>query len=107
MIGGSDTTAGVLSTVCFCLLQHPEMYKRLQAEIDKYYPPEANALDTKYHADMPYLNAVINETLRVYPAVPGGTQRKNRGKTGKMLGQQYVTSASTRLACLSFSSVPN
>lgn len=86
MIAGSDTTSGALSTAFFCLLRHPEMYKRLQAEIDKYYPPEANALDTKYHVDMPYLNAIINETLRLYPSLPSGSQRKNRSSDGRVLG---------------------
>lgn len=59
VLAGSDTTASILTSMFWCLLSHPAAYKRLQAEVDAYYPPGENALDTKHHADMPYLNAVM------------------------------------------------
>ena len=59
VIAGFDTTAAVLNALFYLLLSHPDTYKRLQQEVDKYYPPEANALDTKYHSEMGYLTAVM------------------------------------------------
>ncbi|KAJ3525055.1 hypothetical protein NM688_g8461 [Phlebia brevispora] len=59
LIAGSDTTATVLSNTLWCLLCHPEAYKRLQEEVDKFYPPGEDSLDGKYVNDMPYLEAVV------------------------------------------------
>ncbi|PIL26706.1 cytochrome P450 [Ganoderma sinense ZZ0214-1] len=75
IIAGADTTSIALTSVACCLLAHPDVYARLQAEIDRFYPAGEDALDTTHYRDMPYLTAVINETLRVFPPVPGGSQR--------------------------------
>ncbi|KAI0687966.1 high nitrogen upregulated cytochrome P450 monooxygenase 2 [Cerioporus squamosus] len=76
IIAGADTTSSALTSLVYCLLTHPEVYERLQAEIDRIYPPGEDALSTEHHRDMPYLAAVINEVLRMYPPVPGGSQRQ-------------------------------
>ncbi|EJF55985.1 high nitrogen upregulated cytochrome P450 monooxygenase 2 [Dichomitus squalens LYAD-421 SS1] len=76
IVAGADTTSSALTGLMYLLLTHPDAYQKLQAEIDKFYPAGENALDTKHHRDMPYLTAVINETLRVLPPVPGGSQRQ-------------------------------
>ncbi|KAI0632330.1 high nitrogen upregulated cytochrome P450 monooxygenase 2 [Trametes polyzona] len=91
IIAGADTTASALTSLFFCLATHPDAYKRLQAEVDKFYPPGDNPGDPKHYREMHYLNAVINETLRLYPPVPSGTQRQvpHRGQ-GVMLGPYYV-----------------
>ena len=59
IVAGSGTTASTISTVFFSLLRNPEMYKRLREEVDKFYPPGEDALDTKWHIEMPYLEAVM------------------------------------------------
>ena len=43
----------------YCLLRNPAAYRRLQAEVDKFYPPGSDALDTRFHRDMEYLIAVM------------------------------------------------
>ncbi len=58
-VAGSDTTASVLSNIFWCLLRHPDVYKRLQAEVDAFYPPGENSLDAKHIKDMYYLEAVM------------------------------------------------
>ncbi|KAH9925355.1 cytochrome P450 [Epithele typhae] len=75
MVAGADTTSSAMTSIFACLLSHPETYNRLQAEVDKYYPPGEDPLDSRHHKEMSYLNAVINEGLRLFPPVPGGTQR--------------------------------
>ncbi|OBZ68798.1 hypothetical protein A0H81_11369 [Grifola frondosa] len=98
IIAGADTTSSVLTNLFFCLLTNRDAYDRLQSEVDTHYPPGEDALDTKYHADMPFLNAVINETLRLYPATPDGSQRiAEKGSGGRMIGPYFLpenTSAS-------------
>ena len=56
---GADTTASVLSNTFWLLLRHPQYYKRLQAEVDKYYPPGEDSLSPIHHTKMPYLEAVM------------------------------------------------
>ncbi|KAJ3546904.1 hypothetical protein NM688_g5462 [Phlebia brevispora] len=91
LVAGSATTAGTLSTAFFCMLKNRETYQRLQAEVDKYYPSGEDSLSTKHHQDMPYLEAVINETLRLFPALPGGSQRAPQtGKGDKICGPYYI-----------------
>jgi len=89
VIAGSDTTANVLTNLFFFLLSDREEYKRLQAEVDKFYPPGENALDTKHHQSMPILNAAINEALRLVPVVPSGSQR-TAPPGGKVVGSYYL-----------------
>ncbi len=48
-----------MTTLVYCLLTHPDVYERLQAEIDKFYPPGEDPMSTKHHRQMPYLNAVL------------------------------------------------
>ncbi|KAH9897745.1 high nitrogen upregulated cytochrome P450 monooxygenase 2 [Cubamyces lactineus] len=91
VVAGSDTTSSVISNLVFCLLTHPETYARLRAEVDFYYPPGEDALNTKHHADMSYLNAVINETMRLYPPVSDGSQRiVPYGSGGRVIDNNYL-----------------
>ncbi|THG96803.1 hypothetical protein EW145_g7714, partial [Phellinidium pouzarii] len=91
IIAGSDTTAFVLSGLLYNLLLHPEDYRRLQKEVDEYFPPsEGDPFDTSKLSEMPFLNAVINEALRISP--PGNILQ--RGTTvstgGRRLGNNYI-----------------
>ncbi|EKM53670.1 uncharacterized protein PHACADRAFT_211341 [Phanerochaete carnosa HHB-10118-sp] len=91
IVAGSDTTATVFINLLYCLLRNPEAYKRLQAEVDQFYPPEENSLDPKHHLKMPYLEAVINETLRLFPVVPSGSPRApERGSGGAVVGPYFI-----------------
>ncbi|THG95018.1 hypothetical protein EW026_g6557 [Hermanssonia centrifuga] len=59
LVAGSDTTAAVLSNTFWCLIRQPDAYKRLQAEVDQYYPRGEDSLDPKHHVKMVYLDAVL------------------------------------------------
>ncbi|KAI0712109.1 cytochrome P450 [Earliella scabrosa] len=96
IVAGSDTTSCVLANTFYCLMSNPDVYKRLQAEVDTTFPPGENAMDTSKHPDMPYLNAVINETMRVYPPLPSGSQRATTRETGGiMAGPYYIPPETT------------
>ncbi|KAI0772161.1 cytochrome P450 [Irpex lacteus] len=91
VIAGSDTTSTALSNTFWCLLRYPHYYKRLQDEVDRFYPSGDDALDSKHHPKMVYLDAVLKEVLRLYPAVPSGSQRSaEMGTQGKAIGPYYI-----------------
>nr|BAL05110.1 cytochrome P450 [Phanerodontia chrysosporium] len=69
MIAGRDTTAGTLTSAVYFLSQYPEVLRRLREEIlEKVGPTRRPTYDDI--REMKYLRAFINETLRLYPAVP-------------------------------------
>ncbi|CAK7219973.1 hypothetical protein SCUCBS95973_003998 [Sporothrix curviconia] len=74
LIAGRDTTAATLSWAIYELSRKPECVKRLRAEIAQYVGLEGHAeYRNPTYADlkaMKYLQHVLNETLRMYPAVP-------------------------------------
>ncbi|KAF7978575.1 hypothetical protein HWV62_45513 [Athelia sp. TMB] len=69
MIAGRDTTAATLTFLAYFLGQHPEVFQRLREEVLASVGPTARPTYDDVR-DMKYLRAVINETLRLFPAVP-------------------------------------
>lgn len=69
LLAGRDTTSATLSFALYELARHPEIVAKLRREILSTVGPDGEPTyrDLK---DMSYLKAVINETLRLYPAVP-------------------------------------
>ena len=69
LLAGRDTTAGTLSFTFKELSAHPEIVRKLRREIlgrvGPSRPPTYEDLKS-----MPYLQHVMNETLRLYPSVP-------------------------------------
>lgn len=70
MIAGSDTTAISLSAVLYYLLKNPWCMRALQAEVDTCTAEGRLSAFPKFTEaqQMPYLQAVIKETLRLHPA---------------------------------------
>ncbi|KAJ7717068.1 cytochrome P450 [Mycena maculata] len=92
IIAGSDTSATVLANTFFFLLSHPESYKRLQLEIDEAFPAGSKEpTDAAILSSLPYLNAVIKESLRLLPPVATSLQRAPTvGSGSKVLGDGFV-----------------
>ncbi len=73
LIAGHETTAIGMAWALYWLLRTPEAKQRLEQELSTLGPrPEPEAL-----AKLPYLSAVCDETLRLYPVV-GLVTRKLR-----------------------------
>ena len=74
VIAGSDTSKTVLSSLFYYLLCNQEKLDKLREEVDRFYPP-GESLSSEHFQEMSYLDACINEALRLSPPVPGGSQR--------------------------------
>ncbi|KAH6845850.1 cytochrome P450 [Chaetomium sp. MPI-CAGE-AT-0009] len=74
IVAGSDTSASTIRAVTLYILSNPPVYKRLQAEIDEAIAMAKISSPVKdaEGRQLPYLQAVIKEGLRMMPPVGGG-----------------------------------
>ncbi|KAM0035374.1 putative cytochrome P450 [Helianthus debilis subsp. tardiflorus] len=69
ILGGSDTTAVTLTWAISLLLNHPDVLKKLQQELDDHVGKERQ-VDESDIKSLVFLEAIIKETFRLYPAGP-------------------------------------
>ncbi|KAF4341678.1 cytochrome P450 monooxygenase 67 [Fusarium beomiforme] len=74
VIAGSDTTSSATTCLLHHLATHPEILSKLRAEIDEYKNSHENS-DLVSLGQLKYLQACIDESLRLYPVVPSGLPR--------------------------------
>ena len=67
LFAGYETTKTTLSMACYCLATHNEIQKKALEIIDSYFADNPNASLYKAAIDVPYIEMIILETLRVYP----------------------------------------
>ncbi len=71
MFEGHDTTAAAISWTIYFLGCYPEVQRRLQEEIDAVLGRDETPSPEKFKpTQMPYLHAVVKESLRILPPVP-------------------------------------
>ncbi len=87
-LAGSETTATSLCGTTYLLLKNPETMEKLTREVrTRFSSPDeitGNAV-----SQLPYLNAVINESLRMYPPAASGLVRVVPPE-GKHIAGHYV-----------------
>jgi cytochrome P450 len=84
VIAGSDSVAAALTHTFFHLAWDPVLVKQLQAEIDALPDISHDNLMT-----VALLDAIINETMRLHPPVPSGTQRVTPPE-GLWIGDKFI-----------------
>ncbi|VEN61605.1 unnamed protein product [Callosobruchus maculatus] len=72
MFGGHDTTATGLSFILYSLARHPNVQEKVLEEQETIFGSLEKDPEVTYAhlQDMKYLDAVINEALRLYPPIP-------------------------------------
>ncbi|KAL8723333.1 MAG: hypothetical protein Q9181_007306 [Wetmoreana brouardii] len=74
IVAGSETTGTLLSAITTHLIKHRDVMDRLVDEIRSAYASE-DEMTMANLARLPYLDAVIRETLSIVPPVPTGMPR--------------------------------
>lgn len=74
LIAGSDTTSNTSCALLFHCLMHPKVVEKLQAELDSALPSDEVPKFDQVR-DLPYLNMVIQETLRLHSTSSAGLPR--------------------------------
>lgn len=79
-IAGGETVATFLAAVTYYLLKNPAAYQKLQEEIRGRFK-DGNEITAMSAQQLPYLQAVISEGLRIYPPGSQGFPRTCPGAT--------------------------
>ncbi|XP_024185717.1 cytochrome P450 81Q32 [Rosa chinensis] len=69
LLAGTDSSSLTLEWAMSNLLNHPEVLKRARAELDAKFGQE-RLIDEPDIFELPYLQGIISETLRLYPTAP-------------------------------------
>ncbi|XP_028026755.1 cytochrome P450 6B5-like isoform X1 [Bombyx mandarina] len=71
---GFETSATTLSAALYELAKNPEAQRRAQEEVDELLLKHNNKLNYDCLAELPYLEACMNEAMRLYPVFPNITR---------------------------------
>ncbi|CAG8721308.1 3165_t:CDS:2 [Gigaspora margarita] len=113
LIGGTDTSAFTIIMAIIMLLHHPEKLRNLRLELESAFPELQNHVSSGEHEceheddlflpthdtlkSLKYLNAVIDETLRLFPVTLGGIMRQTTEDTiisNHLIPKDTIVSAS-------------
>lgn len=95
LIAGHETTSGLLSFTFYYLLKNAAAYDTAQQEVDDVIGRGPITVD--HLTKLPYLNAVLRESLRLSPTAPsiGLTAREDT-----TIGGKYAVKAGTPIIAL-------
>jgi cytochrome P450 len=86
-----ETTASALTWACYLLTKYPEYQDKLREEINAALPEDVQSMPAVNLAStleqLPLLNGIMHETLRIYPTVPT-TMRQALRDT--QIGDQFI-----------------
>jgi len=74
IIAGSETTATTLAFTAWWLCKNPDSREKLCSEIRGHFASE-DEITVSSTASLTYLNAVLNESMRIQPAAPASQPR--------------------------------
>lgn len=75
IVAGSETTATILASALYYLAKNPAVLEKVQRQLDKAMPAGPNDWSYEKVKEVTYLDDIINETLRLRPAVMTGGPR--------------------------------
>ncbi|EXJ59060.1 hypothetical protein A1O7_06491 [Cladophialophora yegresii CBS 114405] len=91
LAAGQDTTSVATTWALYLLAHHPHIQSTLRSEVHNHLPsPDAQdeTVDAPLIESLPYLAAVCNETLRLFPPAP--VLRRHVVKPGTVVLGEYI-----------------
>ncbi|KAL2173058.1 cytochrome P450 [Thermothelomyces heterothallicus CBS 202.75] len=95
LIAGHETTSGLLSFAFYLLIKHQDAYRKAQEEVDRVIGK--GAIKVEHMKKLPYIAAVLRETLRLCPTIP---MINRAAKQDEVIGGKYAVAKDQRLALL-------
>lgn len=89
IIAGSETTASTVANAIYFLCRYPETYHKLQLILKEVFPNGQGDWSFENIRAIPYLEEIINETMRLKPAVPSGVPRITPSK-GLQIDEVFI-----------------
>ncbi|KAJ2481865.1 hypothetical protein IWW56_001481 [Coemansia sp. RSA 2131] len=91
LAAGTDTTANIMVNSVRLLLSHPEKYARVRDELRAAFPNGAETITYVTAIEkLPYLSAVIYETLRLRASTSGVWPRDAPRPSGVSIGGHFI-----------------
>jgi cytochrome P450 len=79
LLAGEDTTANTIAWAGKYFIDHPEYFARARAEADAVFAPARSATEYKQLAELSFIEAFANETMRLKPIAPLNGLETNKG----------------------------
>ncbi|KID78722.1 Bifunctional P-450:NADPH-P450 reductase, partial [Metarhizium brunneum ARSEF 3297] len=95
LIAGHETTAATLSFAMYQILSRPDVYHKLQQEVDAVVGTGPVLID--HVAKLRYLSAVLRETLRHSSPIPAFAREAIKDE---VIGGKYAVKAGEQIICL-------
>lgn len=90
IIGGSETTASLLSGVTYLLLTNPEAHDKLKAEVRSVFQTQED-INLISVNNLPYMLACLDEAMRMYPPIANGLPRQIPDGGATIMGQHIAS----------------
>ncbi|KAJ5941998.1 Averantin hydroxylase [Penicillium verrucosum] len=97
VIAGSETTATILSGTVYYLCTHPAVMQKLLDELRTSFAT-SEEIDIMRISKLKYINAVIDESFRLYPPAAGSHPRITPPEGANILGQWLPGNVSMGMA---------
>lgn len=79
-MGGGETAGTAMAAATYYTLKSPDVYARLREEVRSAYR-SLDEISIASATQIPYVVAVLKESMRIFPTVPHGTPRLSSGCT--------------------------
>lgn len=89
IVAGSETTATLLSGATFYMLKNPLSLAKASEEVRQAFVRASDIAFDTVATRLPYLNACLEEALRIYPPVPVELRRRT-GPEGDIINGRFV-----------------
>lgn len=90
ILGGSETSSIALTAAAYHILSNPHVYERLSKEIRSAFATTTDIALQDILTRLPFLDAVVQETLRIHTPIANGFTRIVPGRKGAVISGNWV-----------------